>query len=37
MSEMKHTVKETRRKLLRYMPKPHSHAVNDVIMYETHC
>ena len=36
MSEMKHTVKEKSRKLLRYIPKPHSHAVNDVIMDETH-
>ena len=35
--EMEHTLAEKRRNLLRYTPKPHSHALNDVIMHKTHC
>ena len=35
--EMEHTFAEKRRNLLRYTPKPHSHALNDVIMHKTHC
>ena len=34
---MEHTLAEKRRYLLRYTPKPHSHALNDVIMNKTHC
>ena len=34
--EMEHTLAEKRRNLLRYTPKPHSHALNDVIMHKTH-
>ena len=34
--EMEHTLAEKRRNLLCYTPKPHSHALNDVIMHKTH-
>ena len=34
--EMEHTLAEKRRNLLRYTPKPHSRALNDVIMHNTH-
>ena len=34
---MEHTLAEKRRNLLRYTPKPHSRAPNDVIMHKTHC
>ena len=34
--EMEHTLAEKRWNLLRYTPKPHSHALNDVIMHKTH-
>ena len=34
--EMEYTLAEKRRNLLRYTPKPHSHALNDVIMHKTH-
>ena len=34
--EMEHTLAEKRRNLLRYTPKPRSHALNDVIMHKTH-
>ena len=33
---MEHILAEKRRNLLRYTPKPHSHALNDVIMHKTH-
>ena len=34
---MEDILAEKRRNLLRYTPKPHSHALNDVIMHKTHC
>ena len=34
--EMEHTLAVKRWNLLRYTPKPHSHALNDVIMHKTH-
>ena len=37
MYEMEHTFADKWRNLLRYTPKPHSHALNDVIMHKTHC
>ena len=34
--EKEHTLAEKRWNLLCYTPKPHSHALNDVIMHKTH-